>query len=84
MKIRDEKITLAGIKIMARIIVTGATGFIGKALCFRLLKEGYEVIALSRSLEKGKKSLDLMSQLLNGTRKVPRDGWNTLTVLMLL
>ncbi len=40
---------------MARIIVTGATGFIGKALCFRLLKEGYEVIALSRSKEKGEK-----------------------------
>lgn len=40
---------------MARIIVTGATGFIGKALCFRLHKEGYEVIALSRSKEKGKK-----------------------------
>jgi uncharacterized protein (TIGR01777 family) len=42
---------------MARIIVTGATGFIGKALCFRLLEEGYEVIALSRSKEKGEKIL---------------------------
>jgi uncharacterized protein (TIGR01777 family) len=40
---------------MARIIVTGATGFIGKALCFRLLEEKYEVVALSRSREKGKK-----------------------------
>ncbi len=42
---------------MAGIIITGATGFIGKALCFRLLKEGYEVIALSRNLEKAKKIL---------------------------
>lgn len=40
---------------MARIVITGATGFIGRALSFRLLKEGYEVIALSRNLEKGKK-----------------------------
>jgi len=40
---------------MARIIVTGATGFIGKALCFRLLEEKYDVVALSRSKEKGEK-----------------------------
>ncbi|NIO49900.1 MAG: TIGR01777 family protein [Candidatus Aminicenantes bacterium] len=40
---------------MARIIVTGATGFIGKALCFRLLEENYEVVALSRSKKKGEK-----------------------------
>lgn len=39
---------------MKRVIVTGATGFIGKALCFRLADEGYEVVALTRSLEKGK------------------------------
>ncbi|NIM58651.1 MAG: NAD-dependent epimerase/dehydratase family protein, partial [Candidatus Aminicenantes bacterium] len=40
---------------MARIIVTGATGFIGKALCFRLIEEKYDVVALSRSKEKGEK-----------------------------
>jgi uncharacterized protein (TIGR01777 family) len=40
---------------MARIIVTGGTGFIGKALCFRLLEENYEVVALSRSKAKGEK-----------------------------
>jgi uncharacterized protein (TIGR01777 family) len=40
---------------MARIIVTGATGFIGKALCFRLLEKKYDVVALSRSKEKGEK-----------------------------
>ncbi len=40
---------------MPRIIVTGATGFIGKALCFRLLEEKYDVVALSRSKEKGEK-----------------------------
>jgi uncharacterized protein (TIGR01777 family) len=40
---------------MNRVVVTGATGFIGKALCFRLLEEKYEVVALSRSKEKGEK-----------------------------
>lgn len=40
---------------MDKVIVTGATGFIGKALCFRLEREGYKVVALSRNPEKGKK-----------------------------
>ena len=38
---------------MACVLVTGATGFIGKALCFRLLEEEYDVVALSRSKERG-------------------------------
>jgi uncharacterized protein (TIGR01777 family) len=40
---------------MDRVIVTGATGFIGKALCFRLEREGYKVAALSRHPEKGQR-----------------------------
>ena len=40
---------------MDKVIVTGATGFIGKALCFRLESEGYTVVALSRNPEKGQK-----------------------------
>lgn len=34
---------------MSRILVTGASGFIGRHLCRRLLREGYELTALSRS-----------------------------------
>ena len=37
---------------MDKVIVTGATGFIGKALCFRLEREGYQVVALSRNPER--------------------------------
>jgi UDP-glucose 4-epimerase len=34
---------------MSRILVTGATGFIGRALCASLLRAGYEVSAASRN-----------------------------------
>jgi uncharacterized protein (TIGR01777 family) len=40
-----------------RVIVTGATGFIGKALCTRLTESGYNVVALSRNPERGKEIL---------------------------
>ncbi|HVP37428.1 MAG TPA: TIGR01777 family oxidoreductase [Terriglobales bacterium] len=36
-----------------RIIITGATGFIGKALCQELTEAGYEVVALTRNREAG-------------------------------
>jgi len=36
-----------------RVVITGATGFIGKALCSELHKD-YEVIALSRNMAKAK------------------------------
>jgi len=35
--------------MIMRIIITGATGFIGKALSNHLVEAGYEVIALSRN-----------------------------------
>ncbi|MBA3661015.1 MAG: NAD-dependent epimerase/dehydratase family protein [Gammaproteobacteria bacterium] len=34
-----------------KVLVTGATGFLGKALSFRLQKMGYEVTVLGRNLE---------------------------------
>lgn len=39
-----------------RIIIIGATGFIGKALSRLLVENSYEVVVLSRSLEKGKET----------------------------
>ena len=35
-----------------QVIITGATGFIGRALCKHMVEHGYEVIALTRSLSK--------------------------------
>ena len=37
---------------MSKILVTGATGFVGKALCQILIKNKYEVIGAVRSVEK--------------------------------
>ena len=39
------------------IIITGATGFIGRALCKSLIESGYNLAALSRNPEKGKEIL---------------------------
>ncbi len=41
-----------------RYVVTGATGFLGRALCLRLIEQGDEVVALSRSAESARKLLD--------------------------
>lgn len=40
-----------------RVIISGATGFIGKALCRHLLEAGYDVVGLSRDPDKGKEFL---------------------------
>jgi uncharacterized protein (TIGR01777 family) len=39
-----------------KVIITGATGFIGKALTRRLVEKGYEVVVLSRSIAKVKET----------------------------
>ncbi len=36
-----------------RVVITGATGFIGRALCSELAESGYEVVGLSRNAHKG-------------------------------
>jgi|GEM_PF-126699 len=40
-----------------RVIITGATGFIGRALSKRLVASGYQVVGLSRDLERGRRIL---------------------------
>lgn len=45
-------------EIGRRAIVTGATGFIGSALCQELLAHGYEVIAIVRPESKNRKRLE--------------------------
>jgi len=41
-------------KAKGKVIVTGATGFIGRRLCRELVTYGYEVIALSRNPQKAR------------------------------
>jgi uncharacterized protein (TIGR01777 family) len=59
---------------MPRVIIAGATGFIGKELCRRLAERGYEIIALSRNLEKGKKVLGKDVQVVEWNGKNSQ-GW---------
>jgi uncharacterized protein (TIGR01777 family) len=59
---------------MPRVIITGATGFIGKALCRRLAERGYEIIALSRNLTNGKEVLGKDVQVVEWDAKSSR-GW---------
>jgi len=47
---------LHGKDISMRILIMGATGFIGKALCKLLIKEGHEILALSRNPKKAAES----------------------------
>ena len=45
-----------------RVLVTGATGFIGKALCAVLKGAGHEVVALSRNPSRAQKSVPSIDQ----------------------
>ena len=56
-----------------RIIITGATGFIGRALCEWLHKE-YEIIALSRDAERARQSIGHLSEVTQWNAKTPA-GW---------
>lgn len=45
------------------ILITGGTGFIGKALCTELNKQGYTVIVLSRTAKQSSSTLKYIQQL---------------------
>jgi nucleoside-diphosphate-sugar epimerase len=51
---------------MRKALVTGANGFIGSALCRRLLQDGVEVRALCRTPAKGQILADLGAELVAG------------------
>jgi len=58
-----------------RVVITGATGFIGKALCQRLAKN-YEIAALSRNAEKARKSLGQLATIVQWDGK-STTGWTS-------
>ena len=53
-----------------RIVITGATGFIGKALC-RALHKDYELIGLSRNPDKAAKSIPGLAKIVQWDAKSP-------------
>lgn len=56
-----------------RVIVTGATGLIGKRLCARLTDKGYAVVVFSRNAERARNTLPGMAEYVNWTPEVPGD-----------
>jgi uncharacterized protein (TIGR01777 family) len=56
-----------------RIVITGATGFIGKALCEALQKE-YEITALSRHADHARQSIGHVAKVIEWDAKTP-SGW---------
>ena len=57
-----------------RVIITGATGFIGRALC-KELHGSYEVIALSRDAESARQSLGDTAKVVQWDARTPT-GWD--------
>ncbi|MEE9425838.1 MAG: TIGR01777 family oxidoreductase [Methylococcales bacterium] len=45
------------------ILITGGTGFIGSALCYRLLEEKHQIVVLSRHAEKVKSPIKAIANL---------------------
>ena len=43
---------------MMKIFLTGATGFIGKAILAKVVKQGHEVYALARNLSRFNKAIE--------------------------
>ena len=58
-----------------KVVVAGGTGFIGKALVKRLLKEGYHVVVLTRNPDVFKTLPDpnLKTVLWDGSKIAPRN-----------
>ncbi len=57
------------------IVVTGATGFVGKKLCLELLLKGYDLKILSRNLNRAREILQIPATFLqwDGKSEVPTD-----------
>lgn len=56
-----------------RVFVTGASGFIGRQLCMRLLREGHEVVALTRDLAKAQEALGAQVTLVDARGEWERE-----------
>lgn len=57
-----------------KVVITGATGFIGKHLCDRLHKEGYELIIFSRNPYKSEKLIPYASKHVIFSSELTYDG----------
>ncbi|MFQ5923447.1 MAG: NAD-dependent epimerase/dehydratase family protein, partial [Anaerolineales bacterium] len=58
-----------------RIVVTGGTGFIGRALCARLLDLGHAVIVLTRDPVAARRRLDPRITVVRRRDEEPTGEW---------
>jgi uncharacterized protein (TIGR01777 family) len=60
-KITRNSVTMSQDRVMntptRRVLVTGATGFVGRSLCLRLAREGWQVLAWARSPARARAAL---------------------------
>ncbi|MEL7335097.1 MAG: NAD(P)-dependent oxidoreductase [Planctomycetota bacterium] len=61
----NRKIRLFG-RMMARVLVTGATGFIGKRLVTKLCERGVQVDCIVRNVERSREQLPAATNLIHG------------------
>ena len=59
--------------ISAAVLVTGATGFIGRALMAQLRRDGVRVIALARDLPKARAVLGADVQVVDRLQAIPAE-----------
>lgn len=57
------------------VVVIGASGFIGRALCRELAGRGYEVVGVSRQPDRARDALDCAAEVL-GWHGPPGRGWS--------
>lgn len=61
-----------------RVVVTGATGLIGKKLCPELMDQGYQVEVLSRNAQRARRSLPGMTNYIDWTPYEHREWANVI------
>ncbi len=58
-----------------RVVVTGATGLIGKRLCERLVQQAYQVVIFSRSPQRARKSVPGAAEYIAWDYRNVQGGW---------
>lgn len=61
-----------------KVIVTGATGLVGTALCKTLVKNNYEVVVFTRDVNKGRSELTFVNTFVKWDYRKPHEWMNAI------